>query len=343
MPGCPSHRLNPLFTIGVHDIPFLAEKSKPVRPGIEAVQEPEGASGWIACTTDSILALKDTLWDMLITLPPPHAAQAHEHVWPTVECPRGVVIKATQRDLRRYRALRLGLSRIMAQSDCAIESPTALSATSQTPPTPRTPLRDPSMDDADKIVEPPSWAALAYNGFMWWASAGEQTRSDEVEESAHDAALLAQLCPSSVRMSMSLPRSTDLPASGTPSATARRLSTSTATLPSDEAQLELAIIAYFHRLTSTILDKLTDIVDDHSGASDAGSNTDEDEDVLLGPGEQELDGRGVHISNEALRAMGLDIWSASDVEFVKEVVSVYFDRKAVVEGKVVEVCGVRVC
>lgn len=321
----------------------MAENSKPVRPGVQAIQEPEGASGWIACTTDSILAMKDTLWDMLITLPPPHSAQAQEHVWPTVECPRGVVVKATQRDLRRYRALRIGLSRMMAQSDCAIESPTAFSATPQTPMTPRTPVPDPSMDDADRIVEPPSWAALAYNGFMWWASAGEQTRSDEVEESAHDTALLADLYPSSMHMSMSMPRSADLPASGTPITSARRLSTSTATLSSDEAQLELAIIAYFHRLTSTILDKLTDIVDDHNDSSDAGSNIDDDEDALLEPAEETLDGCGVRISNEALRAMGLDIWSASDVEFVKEVVSVYFDRKAFVEGKVVEVCGVRVC
>lgn len=326
----------------------MAESSKPARPGVQAVQEPEGASGWIACTTDSILAMKDTLWDMLVTLPPPHSAQAHEHVWPTVECPRGVVVKATQRDLRRYRALRIGLSRITAQSDCAIESPTALSATPQTPTAPRTPLPDPSMDDADKIVEPPSWAALAYNGFMWWASAGEQTRADEVEESAHDAALLADLYPSSMHMSMSMPRSADPSASGTPvTPAARRLSTSTATLSSDEAQLELAIIAYFHRLTSAILDKLTDIIDDDNDddASDGGSRTDDDEDVLLGPSaeEEEIDGRGVRISNEALRAMGLDIWSASDVEFVKEVVSVYFDRHAFVEGKVVEVCGVRVC
>ncbi|KFH49082.1 hypothetical protein ACRE_000190 [Hapsidospora chrysogenum ATCC 11550] len=38
---------------------------------------------------------------------------------------------------------------------------------------------------------PLSWTGLAYNGYMWWASAGEQLRSEEQEESAQDATLLA--------------------------------------------------------------------------------------------------------------------------------------------------------
>ena len=65
---------------------------------------------------------------------------------------------------------------------------------------------------------------------MWWASDGEQTRSDEVEESAHEAALLADLYPSSMHMSMSMQRYADPTTSGTPIKSVRRLSTSTATL-----------------------------------------------------------------------------------------------------------------
>lgn len=38
---------------------------------------------------------------------------------------------------------------------------------------------------------PLSWTALACNGYRWWASAGEQLRSEEQEESAQEAALLA--------------------------------------------------------------------------------------------------------------------------------------------------------
>ena len=50
-------------------------------------------------------------------------------------------------------------------------------------------------EDADKVVEPTTWAALAYSGFIWWASAGEQRRGNDAEESAHDATLLADLAP----------------------------------------------------------------------------------------------------------------------------------------------------
>ncbi|KAK8049182.1 hypothetical protein PG994_010912 [Apiospora phragmitis] len=363
-PDCPSHRLRPLFTVGVHDIPFLIDTAKP-KAQEELNVSPDMESGWIACTTDSILAMKDTLWDMLITMPLPHAAQAQEHVWPTVECPRGAVVKATQRDLRRFRSLKNALSRLEAHSSSVggADSPGASSTTSRPPTTPLRPSDDPLVDETDKIVESQTWTALAYNGFMWWASAGEQARSNEVEELAHDAGLLADMFSPSMYMSMNVPRSADLTA--TPFSTSmgvnaqqqRRLSTTatSAPLPPEEAGVELAVIAYFHRLTSTILTKLADLVEDHSDCcSDAESDMmddgidddGEEEDVLLGPGGGGGDGEGgrsVRISIEALRAMGLDIWSASDVEFVREALAVYFGRRAYVEGKGVEVCGVRVC
>ncbi|KAK8056657.1 hypothetical protein PG993_001884 [Apiospora rasikravindrae] len=349
-PDCPSHRLRPLFTVGVHDIPFLIDTAKP-KAQEELNVSPVTESGWIACTTDSILAMKDTLWDMLITMPLPHAAQAQEHVWPTVECPRGTVVKATQRDLRRFRSLKTALSRLEARSNSVggADSPGASSTTSRPSNTPLRPSDDPLVDETDKIVEPQTWTALAYNGFMWWASAGEQARSNEAEELAHDAGLLADMYSPSMYMSMNLPL---IRWEG--NSQQRRLSTTatSAPLPPEEAGVELAIIAYFHRLTSTILTKLADLVEDHSDCSDAESNTmmddgiddEEEEDVLLGPGGSDGEaGRGMRISIEALRAMGLDIWSASDVEFVRETLAVYFGRRAYVEGKGVEVCGVRVC
>ncbi|KAK8089456.1 hypothetical protein PG997_004417 [Apiospora hydei] len=360
-PDCPPHRLRPLFTVGVHDIPFLIDTAKP-KAQEELDVPPDTEAGWIACTTDSILAMKDTLWDMLITTPLPHAAHAQEHVWPTVECPRGTVVKATQRDLRRFRSLKNALSRLEARSSSVggAGSPGASSTTSRPPNTPLRASDDPLVDETDKIVEPQTWAALAYNGFMWWASAGEQARSNEAEELAHDAGLLADMYSPSMYMSMNLPRSADLTA--TPFSNSmggnsqpRRLSTTatSAPLPPEEAGVELAIIAYFHRLTSTILTKLADLVEDHSDCSDAESNImmddgideeEEEEDVLLGPGGGDGEaGRGIRISIDALRAMGLDIWSASDVEFVRQTLAVYFGRRAYVEGKGVEVCGVRVC
>ena len=41
--------------------------------------------------------------------------------------------------------------------------------------------------------------------------------------------------------------------------------------------------------------------------------------------------------------MGLDVWSQADADFVGELAGRYFGRRAYVETKGVEVCGVRVC
>ncbi|KAI0016930.1 hypothetical protein F4780DRAFT_631801 [Xylariomycetidae sp. FL0641] len=344
-PGSPPHRLRPLFCIGVHDIPFLMDESKPRRDSDESGGgDPETGTGWIACTTDSILAKKDTLWDMLITLPAPHAANAKQHVWPTVECPQNTPIKATQRDLRRYRALKAGLARLQA-------------AVNGSPPaTPRTPIKllneeDVYIDDSDAIVEPLSWTALAYNGFMWWASAGEQTRAEQAEESAHDYSLLAELSAPDMYASgnASTPRSADPLSTSVASlsipSTAHRRRASGLTISADaaEANVELAIIAYFHRLTTQVLGTLVDIVEDDEGPEETEEEREEEDDALLNQDEQERYVRGVRVGGEAMKRMGLDIWSRADALFVKEALATYFDRRAYVEGKGVEVCGVRVC
>ncbi|RYP05353.1 hypothetical protein DL764_003846 [Monosporascus ibericus] len=382
----PPHRLKPLFTVGVHDIPFLMAGAKP--------STNDTGAGWVACTTDSILATKDTLCDMLITMPGQHAAHAKERVWPTIECPRGVPVKATQRDLRRYRALRTGLTRLQ-QPSCTV-SPTAPSSfsTANTEPDSSNKKGKKSKktadeayelteDDEHRIVEPLSWAALAYSGFMWWASAGEQGRSDEAEEAAYDAALLADLSspsfPTFAPSAFSVPMNTN--ASAGPSVD---LSISVGSLAAagqqqeqqqrqqqgpDEARVELAVITYFHRLTTGILRTLADIVnsdgsdsdpdpggdgddgDDDRGDESAVEDEDENEALLGGAnnadddGDQEMrkGGRGIRIGSQAMADMGLDVWSGSDAVFVRDIVERYFDRRAHVEGKGVEVCGIRVC
>ncbi|KAI5924876.1 hypothetical protein F4810DRAFT_661786 [Camillea tinctor] len=345
----PPHRLRPLFSIGVHDIPFLVDDTKPPQDSGDSTRANEEAgTGWIACTTDSILCRKDTLWDMLITMPPPHTANAKKHVWPTVECPHGVPVKATQRDLRRFRSLKAGLARLQVATESGSVSPT-------TPRTLAPPASDDAyLDDAEQIVEPLSWTALAYNGFMWWASAGEQARSDQAEESAHDAALLADLSTSS-NISMDMPRSADLTASIislTPRGASSMATSSSAPPDQNEARAELAIIAYFHRLTTQIISTLADIVEstsDDDSDIDVGADDEsamEDDDALLSPSDEERHhhlGRGVRIDSDAMTRMGLDVWSPSDAEFVKVALKTYFDRKAYIESKGVEVCGVRVC
>jgi hypothetical protein len=311
----------------------------------ESAAEDELSSGWIACTTDSILAMKDTLWDMLITMPPEHSVNAKDKAWPVVECPRGRPVKATQRDLRRFNGLRSGLARLVTASASvapavSVDSPEADSSATKLSNGFKSTPKSGQEDTVDRLVEPSSWSALAYNGFMWWASAGEQPRSELQEEAARDAALLADLEPFP-QSPMSMPR--------TPS---REILTESLTSlanqrgsDKDEARIELAIIAYFHRLTTQMLSTLSDVVDavEEPYADEDDEPTSADRDALLRQAEQDDDAEAVTVDSRAVEQMGLDVWSASDVVFVQELMRTYFGRPARVEGKGVEVCGVRVC
>lgn len=321
----------------------------------ELAADDDAGSGWIACTTDSILAMKDTLWDMLITIPPDYAANAKEKAWPLVECPRGEPIKATQRDFRRFNALRTGLARLAPEDPSPAPNPAPDSPESDSSAVrlsssrSNRPVAGAQDDTVEKLVEPLSWTALAYNGFMWWASAGEQLRSEEQEESTRDAALLADLAPAGPA-SMAMPRPSSRSETLTDSLTslaARRTS------DDGEARIELAVIAYFHRLTTQMLSIISDVVE---GADDAYTDEEEPEeregddtdaaaegDVLLQSDAEEEDARALTIDSRAIEHMGLDVWSVGDAVFVQELVRTYFGRAAKIEGKGVEVCGVRVC
>ncbi|KAK3948532.1 hypothetical protein QBC32DRAFT_54493 [Pseudoneurospora amorphoporcata] len=434
-PAASTQRLRPLFNIGVHDIGYLLEHYAAMKRHFKgdnhetdddfasSIAAEEAGSGWVACTTDTILTMKESLWDMLITLPPPHSGNAKERLWPTVECPKGVPVKATQRDLRRFKWLKMSLARIDPTSmttphiprsplsdetgQRAVSTPTmpnrtptiSLSrptentrpgtATSQTLPQ----TRPNAEDDAERVVEPTTWAALAYSGFIWWASAGEQGHSDEVDELAHDSALLADLTGNTPKMTGRTPRRTSFAAASSTGSNIgeRGIMESVATLAAqrdgaqetsddEQARIELAIIAYFHRLTTSILSVLADLVDsaDDDDLLDLNLdpnavgeeeyrddyNDDDDQTGLLygqepsgipgshreGEGEEdeeaEYEGslRGwVRVDSEALAHMGLDVWSKSDADFVSELTTRYFRRRAYVENKGVEVCGLKVC
>ncbi|KAH8595649.1 hypothetical protein B0O99DRAFT_622371 [Bisporella sp. PMI_857] len=323
----PPQRLRPLFSIGVHDIPLLEEDlraSKAVStPDSEPETRDEAGHGWIACTTDSILAMKSKLYDVLITMPPAYTQDATQKVWPKVESPQGVELRATQRDLRRYKALRWGLSHHKSPP----ASPNNTRSETLEPDTPRATSShahrdDPMLDipDTDHIIEPVSWSALAYSGFMWWASAGEQRLQSEDEADA-DAALLSGLSLTpSTPVTPKTPRTPYLAAPRT----------------EGTATQEMAIIAYFHRLTSQILTTLSDIVD-------VTDSDDEREDGdLLGEGEEDR-GPSVYVSSADMERMGLDVWSAADHQFIEEIAREYFGRRAIVEGRTVDICGVRIC
>lgn len=384
-PAASVQRLRPLFNIGVHDINYLVEHQAAMKQRSNGDGDEDSAiideasSGWVACTTDSILAMKENLWDMLVTMPPPHSSNAQDRVWPTVECPKGVPVKATQRDLRRFRSLKLGLTRLAAlsaqppqesalspQSETTDSSAPAASGIrlSQAPARPSTSSANESPcrtlladDETEKIVEPTTWAALAYSGFMWWASAGEQRGSDEVDEAAHDGSLLADLAPHAPapqrRASFNAPPPSASLVDSVSSLTARRTA-GDGEDDEDRARIELAIIAYFHRLTTSLLGVMADIVDstdedDFIGAdlgevvAALGEAEDGEDARLLLNGDGEGSGGWVRVDSDALAQMGLDVWSKADAEFVAELAARYFGRRAYVETKGVEVCGLKVC
>lgn len=107
----------------------------------------------------------------------------------------------------------------------------------------------------------------------------------------------------------------------------------------------MAIIAYFHRLTTQILKRLSDIID----ASDSDDER-EDHSPLISSadgagdtGEAEDEGGLVYVSSVDMERMGLDVWSAGDYVFVEELVKEYFGRRVKIEGRGVDICGVRIC
>jgi hypothetical protein len=321
----PPQRLRPLFSVGIHDIPFLEEDlkaSKKPAPlvNLNSDDEQEAGCGWIACTTDDILTVKDSLYDILITMPPTHSSEAEGKQWPKVESPRGTEIKATQRDLRRYRTLRWGLSRSHEpESPSLSRTNTANSVRSMSGASLVNdgPLLD--LSDTDPIVEPLSWSALAYTGFIWWASAGERRTAID-DEGENDGILLEGL-----ELDPQTPRS--------------RSHSSLSTIGQNQdlsAKKEMAIIAYFHRLTTLILTTLSDIVD----ATDSDDEREAEDQPLQS---EDFDGPSVFITIEEMAKMGLDEWSTGDKAFLEELAKSYFGRKAAIEGRNVDICGVRVC
>ena len=299
----------------------ISQISDPEENGSDYADPP--GCGWVACTTDGVLAIKEKLYDVLVTMPPNHSVDAVEKAWPEVESPRGKEMKATQRDLRRYKCLQKDLNayiRDIQTPSTTSEVDTEHMGDSMTTLRPST-VNDIVTDDTssvinEKIVEPLSWSELAYSGFMWWASAGEK-RSDRDYETENDQALLTNL--DDIKYTApTRPTPTHQPPTVTMSS--RRLSTTTAP--------EMALIAYFHRLTSLLLCTLADIIDS--------TEIDDEE-------ENELESENVFVSSEDLAKMGLDVWSTNDREFVENFVMEYFGRQAEVEGGRVECCGVKIC
>lgn len=164
---------------------------------------------------------------------------------------------------------------------------------------------------------------------MWWASAGEQRLHSE-EESDFDASLL---------LGLTLPRG---PPKTPVSAVHRSHSTPSVRgemFTSRSANAEMAIVAYFHRLTTQFLSVISDLVD----ASDSDDEREEEHALVHTEEQEENIGSAVYVSSADVARMGLDVWSSNDHLFIEEVARDYFGRRARVEGRNVDICGVRIC
>jgi hypothetical protein len=281
-------RLRSLFSIGVHDIPLL-EKLGPNGDGGAINTEHEPASrGWVACTTDEIIATKSKLYDIIVEMPPSYDSPPAERRWPTIKTSDGAIVKASQRDLWRYKLLHHELWKYRNASSVANEAEesdddqAALLGRSE----PGRAEADFNEQYDDAVVESTTWSRLAYSGFMWWASAGE-TNAYITREREKDREVLGNI--------------------------------------SDHADgLHTAIIAYFHRGTSLLIDNLSKIVED--GESEG---AEDDEDALT-------------VSKDDISRIGLDTWSEADKAFVQEFLWMYFGRRAEVDGANLECCGLRI-
>ncbi|KAL2871936.1 uncharacterized protein BJX67DRAFT_94214 [Aspergillus lucknowensis] len=350
----PSLRPRALFNVGVYDIPYL---SSFVGPAADS----EGDHAWIACSTDSVLSMKPELFDVLVTLPPPHSKNAADKKYPTISvssptsqstAAQRTELKATQRDVRRYTALRKGLRRVFKGEDSRSEDID-------------------SDDDSDAastfssspIVEPLSWTRLAYTSFIWWASAGEKRDGfSEEEEEEHeveqDARFLASV--------------DNLPSP--PSVSVRHQSMQLGEPPKQPP--EIALVAYFRQLTTQIFATLSDVIarqDHQDGAEpdDAVSTPYTDGDDQTSPAEHETITRdatqedestspllgleqqsplqdrasesgAVAITAEDMMEMGLDTWSAADRIFVEELVLMWWGRTAYVDSARIRCCGISI-
>lgn len=304
--------------------------------------------------------MKPELYDALVTLPPPYSQHAAERVFPQIKlidhsstkhnANQAVQLKATQRDARRYAMLRRGLRQFSSEATVSAET-----------------------DDSDAdstyssspIVEPLSWTRLAYTSFIWWASAGENrdglSEEEEEQQIEQDARLLASV------ESLAHPG---------PDSTGRR---SVHSEPRHQEPAEVALVAYFRRLTTQIFytlagaiarhdcqdhgeiyaqyqdDPANDDTDLSLSMSRSLHGEDEDNAPLLrqrshatsngrenGSAQGTVSEDPVTITIADMAEMGLDVWSATDRVFVEELVSLWWGRSAHVDSARIRCCGISI-
>ncbi|KAF1986738.1 hypothetical protein K402DRAFT_376606 [Aulographum hederae CBS 113979] len=327
----PLSRLRPFFNLGIHDIPLLQREAQ--QPPTED-DSGAGIRGWVACTTDEILTMKTNLYDLIVEIPSVldpssqnRAFALQNRRWPTLKTAKGGKLKATQRDLRRFKALRQALApalRPQQKSSTAYsDEPVVEDEQSSLLPHSK-PSRDSSSEaeataEESQTVEATSWSALAYSSFMWWASAGERDEALDHEEH-QDSELLGDLVDIAADAAGGWYKDEPEDDDGPSKTDDQDVQTN--------AEILTALIAFFHRYTAQLFAATVDAFEAEDGSDSERSETAEGEVVL---------------DSEDLRRMGLDAWSESDALFAKELARRWWGRDVSVRRAGVEACGVRLC
>jgi Domain of unknown function (DUF4484)/DENN domain-containing protein 11 len=339
------YRLQPLFSIGVHDIDEVAGRTSLENGNTDGEPNMDDGFGWVACTTDNVLATKQNFYDVLVNIPYGSIHSVRQRTWPSMSTSSKVDVKASQRDLRRYRTLRqcqkrsIGITNAaspFAGSEEAIEETTETENSHLLPVNTEEIFDDASSTMDETLIEPMSWSALAYNSFMWWASAGEK-RTDLEEEAERDAALWrdfnAYADATTPGSSRSRRRSSSSPHSA---------NTAGMSMLDGSAVPEMATIGYFHRLTANILGTLATVVDAQDSEHVSAENGREQNGDSQEDRGQKLEKSAIYVTSEDMTRMGLDVWSDGDRHFIEELVELYWGRAAEVAGGRIECCGVRI-
>ena len=174
--------------------------------------------------------------------------------------------------------------------------------------------------DEEQVTERASWSELAYSSFMWWAAAGEREEGLKSEDD-QDAALLGNL-HDVVRKEVERRGYRD------------DESEDEADQAEKSAQAEMAVIAYFHRVTKLLFENAEVALEPEArpAPSEAVSDNDREEEAVT-----------VRLESEDLRRCGLDVWSERDRLFIMEFMDLWFERDVEVRGAGVECCGMRIC
>ena len=337
VPRGDQRRTKALFNVGVQDIDMLSRLEE----------------GWIACSTDDVLATKPELFDLAVFMPNTESKNAERKVWPKIvessqdlskQFPK-VGVRASQRDAVRYEGLTEGLTQYPANEVAKDQGEEEGGDDEQQDSAQSS--RAPSIHEHKEVVEPASWSQVAYTSLLWWASAGDRRNglSEEEEEQLEKDNMLLDSGDEGGRTK------------------------------------EVVVVSYFRRLTAMMFQVVDDVlrqeqnedeaVEDgeerHDGSSDeiqdqAKVNSkptdgrvpehevehhhqpsiDEGEARPLVKHKSRDEGVVIDLTPEDVAAMGLDVWSQADRKFAEELVEVWWGRKARVRRGGVECCGVRI-